>query len=47
MAMEKDYSHLVEETWQELRGALACRFTARDMELAGNAFELARQSHSL
>lgn len=47
MAMEKDYSHLVEQTWQELRDSLAHRFTTQDMEMVGRAFELARQAHSL
>ena len=47
MEMEKDYTDMVNQAWQQLRQALAQRFTEEDMQLAESAFGLARQAHSL
>lgn len=38
---------MVNQAWQQLRQALAQRFTEEDMQLAESAFGLARQAHSL
>lgn len=45
--MEKDYTEMVNGAWNSLREAVRNRYSAADMELTGNAFELARQAHSL
>ena len=45
--MEKDYTDMVNQAWQQLRQALAQRFTEEDMQLAESAFGLARQAHRL